>query len=118
MGKRILVVDDSSFMRKRIRHELAARGHSVAGEAEGGDEAIEMFAEVRPDVVIMDIAMRDKDGITSAKEILENHPDAKILFYTILDDKAYQDEAKRVGAVGFLSKAAKDTLCDVLDEVE
>jgi two-component system chemotaxis response regulator CheY len=73
MGIRVLVVDDSGFMRKRIVEELKAQGHSVVGEAKGGNEAVELYRTLRPDLVTMDITMRDKDGIT-AQEILSEDP--------------------------------------------
>lgn len=118
MGKRILIVDDSSFMRKRIREHLLETGHSVVGEAQGGKDAVEMFGRLEPDVVTMDITMRDMDGMSAAKEILEQHPDAKILFFTILDDERYEEEAMRLGAVGFLTKSGKRTLSDALDDMD
>jgi two-component system chemotaxis response regulator CheY len=100
MGIRVLVVDDSGFMRKRIVEELKAQGHSVVGEAKGGNEAVELYRTLRPDLVTMDITMRDKDGITAAKEILSEDPDANILFLTILNDEKYKAEAEKLGGPG------------------
>ena len=79
MGLRVLVVDDSGFMRKRVCEQLVSQGHSIAGEARGGNEAVQLFKTLKPDLVTMDITMRDKDGITAAREILQENPDAKIL---------------------------------------
>jgi two-component system chemotaxis response regulator CheY len=96
MGMRVLVVDDSGFMRKRIVEELRALGHSIVGEAKGGNEAVEMYRTLKPDLVTMDITMRDKDGITAAKEILTEDPKARIVFLTILKDEKYKAEAEKL----------------------
>ncbi len=118
MGIRVLVVDDSGFMRKRIVEELKARGHSVVGEAKGGNEAVELYRTLRPDLVTMDITMRDKDGITAAKEILSEDPDAKILFLTILNDEKYKAEAEKLGAKGFINKTDHLSIARVIEEME
>lgn len=104
MSKRILVVDDSSFMRKRIREELMAHGHSIVGEAADGDEAVKMYRDLVPDLILMDISMRGTDGITASKEIRSQFPQAKVFFFTILDNEKYRSEATKTGAVGFMNK--------------
>jgi two-component system, chemotaxis family, chemotaxis protein CheY len=118
MSMRVLVVDDSGFMRKRIVEELKARGHSVVGEAKGGNEAVELYRTLRPDLVTMDITMRDKDGITAAKEILGEDPNAKILFLTILNDDKYKAEAEKLGAKGFINKTDHLSIARVIEEME
>ncbi len=118
MGIRVLVVDDSGFMRKRIVEELKAQGHSVVGEAKGGNEAVELYKTLRPDLVTMDITMRDKDGITAAKEILSEDPDANILFLTILNDEKYKAEAEKLGAKGFINKTDHMSIAQVIREME
>jgi two-component system, chemotaxis family, chemotaxis protein CheY len=118
MGIRVLVVDDSGFMRKRIVEELRALGHSVVGEAKGGNEAVELYRTLRPDLVTMDITMRDKDGITAAKEILGEDPQAKIVFITILKDEKYKAEAEKLGAKAFLNKADTSQIAKALQEME
>ncbi len=122
MGIRVLVVEDASFMRKRICEEILALGHSVVGEAKSGNEALEMYRSLKPDLVTMDITMRDKDGLTATKEILSEFPAAKILFFTIITDKRYREEAERIGAVGYLNKtdhtAAFARIADELSNLE
>jgi two-component system chemotaxis response regulator CheY len=85
MTKRILVVDDSNLMRHCIVKCLTDAGYQVVGKARDGYEAVEMYQQIRPDAVTMDITMRGKDGITAAKEILRMDPQASIIFYTLLD---------------------------------
>ncbi len=105
-------------MRKRIVEELRALGHSVVGEAKGGNEAVEMYRALKPDLVTMDITMRDKDGITAAKEILDEDPKAKILFITILRDEKYRTEAEKLGAQGFLNKTDTQLIAKALKDME
>jgi two-component system, chemotaxis family, chemotaxis protein CheY len=118
MGMRVLVVDDSGFMRKRIVEELRAQGHSVVGEAKGGNEAVELYKALKPDLVTMDITMRDKDGITAAKEILRDDPRAKILFLTILKDDKYRAEAEKLGATGFVNKTDYLSIATIIGELD
>jgi two-component system chemotaxis response regulator CheY len=118
MAMRVLVVDDSGFMRKRIVEDLRAAGHSVVGEARGGLEAVEMYRKLKPDLVTMDITMRDKDGITAAKEILSEDPNAKILFLTILKEEKYKLEAQKLGAMGFINKTDHLTIAKIVQELD
>ncbi|NLI80165.1 MAG: response regulator [Deltaproteobacteria bacterium] len=85
MTKRILIVDDSNFMRHRIFQCLSEAGHQVVGKARDGEEAVQFYRNLQPDVVTMDVTMRGKDGIAAAKEILAINPVATIIFYTLLD---------------------------------
>ncbi len=117
MGVRVLVVEDSGFMRKRICEDIRAQGHSIVGEAKSGQEALEMYRSLKPDLVTMDITMRDMDGITAAKEILGEFPDARILFLTILKDDKYREEAERLGAIGFLNKTDHAGIAKVIEEM-
>jgi two-component system, chemotaxis family, chemotaxis protein CheY len=118
MGMRVLVVDDSGFMRKRICELFVDQGHLIVGEARGGNEAVELFRDLKPDLVTMDITMRDKDGITAAKEILDENPGAKILFLTILKDEKYKTEAESLGAIGFLNKTDQASIAEVLQKID
>ncbi|HQN17545.1 MAG TPA: response regulator [Syntrophobacteraceae bacterium] len=88
MSKRILIVDDSNLMRYRIAQCLTDAGYEVVGKAIDGDDAVRLYNQLLPDIVTMDITMRGKDGITAAQEILALHPDASIIFYTLLDSAA------------------------------
>ena len=118
MAMRILVVDDSGFMRKRIVAELQAAGHAIVGEAKSGSEAVEMYRVLKPDLVTMDITMRDMDGLTAAKEILEQDPEANIVFVTILQDERFKVEAERLGARGFVNKTEHLSIAKFIDEMD
>ncbi len=104
MGKRILVVDDSSIMRKMVIKTLKAGGHKIVGEAKNGKEATELYQSLKPDLVTMDITMRVMDGFAAAKEILSHDKNARILFLSNMDKDKYGQEAKRLGAMGYVTK--------------
>lgn len=114
MGKRILVVDDSSIMRKMIRQTLESEQHSIVGEAKNGKDAVELYRNLNPDIVTMDITMREMDGFAAAKEILGIDPDAKVIFLSNLDEEKYSQEAKRLGAKGYLSKHNAKAIVDLI----
>ena len=86
MSKRVLIVDDSSIMRKMIRNTLENEKHQVVGEAKNGKDAVEMYKTLTPDLVTMDITMREMDGFAAAKEILDYDSNAKIIFLSNLID--------------------------------
>jgi two-component system chemotaxis response regulator CheY len=115
MSKSVLVVDDSSFMRKRIIGELTQRGYQIVGEARDGNEAIELYDNLKPDLVTMDITMRGKDGLSASKEILQKYPEAKIVVLTMLKENDYQTLAKNLGVKGFLLKDQLHKLGELLD---
>jgi two-component system chemotaxis response regulator CheY len=114
MGKRILIVDDSSIMRKMIREILESDGHSVVGEAKNGVEAIDLYTSLLPDLVTMDITMREMDGLSAAKEILTSHPGANIIFLSNLDKEQYEKESLSIGARGFVRKNEHQKVLDLI----
>jgi len=72
---RVLIVDDSAFFRNRIRQELERTGEiTIAGEAENGREAVQMSAELCPDLITMDVSMPLMDGISAVRAIMRDHP--------------------------------------------
>ncbi len=104
MSKRILVVEDSTMMRKVIVKTLRDAGHEVVGEAANGADALEMYERLRPDLVTMDITMRGMDGITAAKEIMARDAKARILILSNMDEDKYRGEVERIGAIGLVNK--------------
>ncbi len=118
MSKRVLVVDDSSMMRKMIVKLLQPPGHIVVGQAKNGIEAIELYKELKPDIVTMDITMRDMDGLAAAKEILRCDKEAHIIFLSNLDEEVYRAEVEKLGARGFASKHKAKEILDMIEEEE
>ncbi len=103
-GKKVLLVDDASFMRKVQKELLEKTGYEVVGCAENGLEAIDMYEQLTPDIVIMDIVMPKMDGITAAKEIKSINPDACIFICSALSLEPMVKEAKEIGVDYFIAK--------------
>ncbi|MBP5276499.1 MAG: response regulator [Lachnospiraceae bacterium] len=104
MGKNILVVDDAAFMRMMIKDILSKNGYTVAGEAENGAKAVEKYNELKPDLVLMDITMPDKDGIQALKEIKSADPGAKVIMCSAMGQQAMVIESIQAGAKDFIVK--------------
>jgi len=102
----VLIVDDSSFFRKRLSEILGASGQiTVVGTASNGREAVEQAEKLRPDVITMDYEMPVMDGITAVREILRKHPIPVLMFSSLTYDGARVTlDALEAGAVDFLPK--------------
>lgn len=118
MGKKILIVDDASFMRLNLKNILEGAGYEVVGEANDGNEGVRLFKEIRPDLITMDITMPEKDGITAMKEILEIDPAARVLIISAMGQEAYIKKAIVGGARHFIVKPFKqDNVLKVIGRV-
>jgi len=102
---RILSVDDHPLMRAGVASFLATEpGLSVVGEAANGEEALEKFRELRPDLVLMDLSMPVMDGLEATQAILEEFPDARIIVLTTYAGDEDVHRALDAGAVGYVLK--------------
>lgn len=102
---RLLIVDDQSLIRQGLKAMLEQeRDLQVVGDAENGKVALEMVAQLQPDVVLMDIRMPEMDGRTATKLIVENYPHIKVLILSTFDDDTSLAGAMRAGAKGYLLK--------------
>lgn len=104
MSKRILIVDDAAFMRMMIKDILSKNGFEVVGEAADGVQAIEKYAELKPDLVTMDITMPEMDGIAALKEIKAKDPNAVIIMCSAMGQQAMVIDAIQAGAKDFIVK--------------
>jgi len=104
MSIKVLVVDDAIFMRSLIRDIFARSPFVIAGEAENGQEAIEMYKILRPDITTMDIVMPEVDGITALKEIMKFDPQAKVIMCSALGQESLIAESIEAGAKDFIVK--------------
>ena len=111
---KILIVDDSEFLRVRAGRLLAVEGFTVV-EADDGGKAVELFQTEKPDIVLMDISMPEKDGLTALKEILALKPDAKVVMLSSLGQESLVLQAIRVGAKDYIVKPVeKDRMLAVV----
>jgi two-component system, chemotaxis family, chemotaxis protein CheY len=104
MAKRILITDDALFMRVTLKNILTQNGYEVVGEAANGAESVELFKQLRPDVVTMDITMPEMDGITALREIRSFDPSANVVMCTAMGQKNMVVEAIQAGARDFIVK--------------
>jgi two-component system chemotaxis response regulator CheY len=100
---KILVVDDAEFLRVRITKMLVGEGYEV-NEAENGAKALELYQQIKPDVVLMDITMPEMDGLTALKSIKAIDSNARIIMLTALGQESVVMEAVKAGAKDFVVK--------------
>lgn len=105
---RVLIADDHSLVREGLRRILDEQFDiEVVGEAKDGKEAVELARRLRPDVILMDISMPEKDGLDATKEIRALDTRTRILILTIHNEEHYALRTLRAGADGFIFKGAK-----------
>lgn len=111
----ILIIDDDALIVASLKMILETDSNiHVAGTGLSGEEAIKLFAQVQPDILLMDIRMDGLTGIDAGKHIVSQFPDAKILYLTTFTDDEYIIEALRLGAKGYLLKQEFDSLIPAL----
>ena len=108
--KRVLIVDDASFMRMSIKNMLANYDFEIVGEAENGVMAIEKYKELQPDIVTMDITMPEMDGLEALREIKKIDPGASVVMVSALGQEARMKEAIIYGAKAFIVKPFKEEM--------
>lgn len=118
-GLKVVIADDHSVVRQGIRGVLEAiEGLEVVGEAGDGDEALEMVAELKPDVVVLDVNMPGKTGLEVTTELRQQGHPARVLILSMHDDPEYVLQAVRSGADGYVLKdAAPAELRDAVEAV-
>ncbi|GAE91618.1 chemotaxis regulator [Gracilibacillus boraciitolerans JCM 21714] len=105
MTKRVLIVDDAAFMRMMIKDILSKNGYEVVGEAQDGQDAVEKYKELQPDLVTMDITMPEMDGIAALKEIQSIDKEAKVIMCSAMGgQQAMVIDAIQAGAKDFIVK--------------
>ncbi|MFM7068594.1 MAG: response regulator [Actinomycetes bacterium] len=115
---KVLLVDDHQILRDGIRRGLEAAGKTVVGEADNGEEAVQLVEDTAPDIVLMDLSMPVLDGVAATKRITESWPDMKIVVLTMHDDPAKTRAALEAGARAYLTKGTSlDEVIDTLDRV-
>jgi two-component system, chemotaxis family, chemotaxis protein CheY len=113
---RVMIVDDSSFMRSSLKYIIESAGHEVVGMATNGKEAVGMHKTVKPDLVTMDILMAEMDGLTAAAQIIKADGKAKIIMVTAIGQDEKQEQARSIGVSGYIRKPFKKE--DIITEFE
>ena len=104
MGNTVLIVDDAQFMRVMLRDIVEDMGYSVSGEANDGSEAIDMYGQLKPDLVLLDITMPVLDGTVALQAIMKQDPQANVVMITALGQKEQVLASIKAGARDFIIK--------------
>jgi DNA-binding NarL/FixJ family response regulator len=103
---RILLADDHTLVRAGFRSLLEKLGFQVVGEAENGVQAIQLVESLRPNIVLMDIAMPDMNGLEATAQIVQNYPGVRVIILSMHATPEYARRAVMAGAAGYLLKDA------------
>jgi two-component system chemotaxis response regulator CheY len=117
MTAEVLIADDSEFMRNLLR-EILEESHEVVGEAENGVEAVEMYGDQNPDLVMMDIVMPIRDGIEATTEITDDDLEANVIMCTSVGQEERMKQAVKAGADGYITKPfQKPSVLEAINDV-
>jgi two-component system chemotaxis response regulator CheY len=104
---KILIVDDAAFMRMMVKDNLKKAGYTDFLEASNGEEAMALYNEQSPDMVLLDITMPVKDGIETLTDIKQKNPAAKVVMCSAMGQESMVVEAIKLGALDFIVKPFK-----------
>ncbi|HTL12593.1 MAG TPA: response regulator [Bdellovibrionota bacterium] len=104
MARTVLVVDDVAFVRRTLSQILAEGHYQVVGEAEDGLHAVELYNQLRPDLVTMDVVMPKLSGIEATRRIVKLDKDAKVIIISAMDQENLVMEAINAGARDYVLK--------------
>ncbi|MDP2338787.1 MAG: response regulator [Bacteroidota bacterium] len=113
---KILIIENSIFMKGSLKFLLEQSGHNVVGVATNLEEALRMYGQYFPEITTCDLLMRGEDGMPIIRALLENHPHIKIAAVWVSGLETKIEEAKRAGVVGILEKPYK--FDDLKKEIE
>ena len=105
MLTKIVIIDDHQLFREGVKRILDfEKTFSVVAEGEDGSDAVQLVADHSPDVVLLDINMKNMNGIEATRQLLEAYPDTKAMILSIHDDETYVTHALKTGALGYMLK--------------
>jgi len=115
---RVLLVDDSTYIRTVLGSIIVDAGFEVVGEAADGEEAIRKYMDLKPDIVLMDVIMEPMNGMAATEAILDKDPAALILMVTVLETKEILVDLIKIGAKGYITKPfSKEEIAEKIREV-
>ena len=116
---KVLIVDDSTSVRFQLRILVEEAGHSVVAEAVNGVEAVEVYRQLRPNLVLLDIVMPELDGMQALEEIKGLDPDAKVVMVSSAATRGNIERAQQLGALQFVLKPfSRERISEVLEIAE
>ena len=119
MALKVLICDDSIFVRKKMKEAVAAAGVTEIIEASDGQQAVDKYKAEKPDLVFMDIIMPVKTGVDALKEIREFDKSAKVIMASSVGTQANLKEAIVAGAFDFLQKPIEDAAVKkIIDKIK
>ena len=104
MNKRILIVDDSFYMRTMLKNMLTDAGYEVVGEAANGAQALEMASSTSPDLITLDVILPDNTGLDVLKSLRQIQPSAKVVMCSAVGQEVIVNEAIENGALAYIVK--------------
>ena len=102
---RVVIVDDHAWFRSVARELLRLRGFDVVGEADGATSGMKLVQQVEPDAILLDVGLKDADGIDVCRALTEAHPGLAVLLVSADDLRHRQDQIRECGALAFLRKS-------------
>lgn len=118
MTAKILIIDDTKFMREVLKDIFISGGYEVVAEGGDGMEAVQLYKMYKPNLVMMDITMPEMDGISALLEIKKFDPNAKVIMCSVMGQKNYVIAAIIAGAKDFIVKPFhKERVLETIDKV-
>ena len=117
---RVMIADDSKAIRIALKDIILNGKHELVAEAADGAESVEKFVDLKPDVLLLDLVLPKKDGLTVLKEIKETNPNAKIIIISVVDNKQMIQDCISAGALAYVTKpfTADDVLKSISSAVK
>lgn len=116
MNKKLLIADDALLIREMIKDIAASDGWEIVGEASDGRQAVDLYDELRPDVITLDLVMPEYDGLYALRRIIARNKHARVVMVTALDQADIQEKARGIGASDFIVKPfGRDDVVEALE---
>jgi len=116
--KRILIVDDSFYMRTMLKNMLSDAGYEIVGEAPNGQTALELAKETKPDLITLDVILPDSTGLEVLKGIRQEQPDQKVIIVSAVGQEVIVNEAMEYGAKSYIVKPfSEENVLEVVSKV-